>query len=294
MQNPDPDHITDEMWMLWERRPNKAWRLGGIYANKKGYHNTVTANQIRWPKNYSVILMLDLKGPVSKARAIDYTMTDEEMKLATRRMRESALDPNDDRLACVREFYGTLDGTDVYGLIKTDLDGPWESSTADDTHLWHMHIGIFGEFVDNWPMLAGIISVLSGEKYTDWKKNEMLVKFGDSGEDVKYWQSLYNSVREITDKKLPEIKVDGDYGQATANAFTAFVRVGGGQDSYLGQSTPPWFVLRLQQAFILKTTMATLPTFPEAMIKDLVNEWLTENFPANLNITGTVVGKVEI
>jgi hypothetical protein len=34
--NPDPQRITDEMWRLWEDRPNKAWKLGGIYANKAG------------------------------------------------------------------------------------------------------------------------------------------------------------------------------------------------------------------------------------------------------------------
>lgn len=170
MTNPNPLYITDEMWTLWLTCESfiPGVRLGGIYANKSGYHNTVNSNKKSWPGNYSIRLALDLTDPANKARAIDLTMDNEQMVLRTSYLQASALDPADDRLSCVREFYGTLNTTTVYGLIKDNEGGPWRFASSDSSHLWHIHISIFTTFVSIWAQLLAIASVLRGQSYADW------------------------------------------------------------------------------------------------------------------------------
>ncbi len=71
--NPNPARITDAMWWLWEQLHALEPRdgaLGGIYANKPGYHNTRNANKAT---NYSVRDAVDKRGPGDKAAAIDWT-----------------------------------------------------------------------------------------------------------------------------------------------------------------------------------------------------------------------------
>lgn len=170
MTNPNPTYITDAMWTLWLTVEGiiPGVRLGGIYANKSGYHNTVNSNKKSWPGNYSIQLYLDLTEPDNKARAIDLTMDNEQMVQRTGYLQKSALDPQDTRLACVREFYGTLNTTSVYGLIKDNEGGPWRFASSDSSHLWHIHISTFTTFVALWSQLSAIASVLSGQSYADW------------------------------------------------------------------------------------------------------------------------------
>lgn len=170
--NPDPAHITDAMWRLWEECAASipGVRLGGIYANKSCYHNTVSANQAAWPGVYCVRLPLDLTEPSDKARAIDLTMSDEQMILRTGYLKASALDPDDDRLRGVREFIGTLDCQNVACYIKDTEEGPWRwDGSRDDSHLWHIHISVFTKFCGTWDgYLDGVLSVLRGESYDEW------------------------------------------------------------------------------------------------------------------------------
>jgi hypothetical protein len=184
--NPDPVHITDAMWMMWTERPDSTWKLGGIYANKKCYHNTVNANIANWPGAYCVILPLDLKGLLNKARAIDYTMSDAKMVVYTRRLKNSALDPDDPRLNAMREFYGTTDNKTVYGLIKDTTTGAWRRSSSDLSHLWHIHISIFTLFCDDWTALEPILSVLSGETLAEWRARMAVL---DEDDVTKIWRT---------------------------------------------------------------------------------------------------------
>lgn len=294
--NPNPGLITDEMWRLWTDRPNSAWILSGFYANKKGYHNTVNANLKNWPDNYSIRVPLDL-GPNhrDKSRAMDLTMSNSEMVKWTTRMKNSALDKNDNRLAAVREFYGTLDNKTVYGLIKDDTNGPWVRSTADATHLWHGHKSILTAFVASWQMLSPILSVEAGETYSDWKMQSMFVKLGDSGDDVKYWQSLHNSVRGSVHPPAREVATDGHFGDTTATAFAEFAHNGGGQPTYDGKTVPPWLALRYQRALAVDAvSQQAPPTLSNEELKAQVNEWLTANVPSNLVIDGTLNGKIKL
>lgn len=298
--NPSPSTTTDEMWRLWEERPNKAWRLGGIFANKKAYHNSVINNQKKWPGNYSVKLVLDLVSiNRDKARAIDLTMSDSEMIKWTTAMRDSALNLADDRLAAVREFYGTLDGKTVYGLIKNDENGPWERSTADTSHLWHGHVSYFTKYVSDWDMLVPSLSVWAGQSFDEWSLSKMLPKQGDSGEVVKYWQFLHNTVRRTVEPDSPEIKVDGDYGPLMNAALTDFWKKSGGKLTFQATYLPGWLAhkyhVALAKNFIPVPVPPTPPALDEAQLKVLVNEWLAENVDTDsLTISGTFDGKVSL
>lgn len=248
--NPDPVHITNEMWNLWEGAAQiiPGVRLGGIYANKKGYHNTVNNNRKYWPTNYSIELALDLPGfNYTVARAIDLTMPEAEMIKWTKRMKDSALNPADNRLMCMREFYGTLDGNTVYGLIKDNLNGPWKRSTADETHLWHGHGSIFTRFVTNWEMLFPLLSVWRGQSWEDWNMGRFLPVQGDSGEEVIFWQITHNLVRFMVEPVSPVLVVDGDYGPATSNAFKDMFTKLGATGSYNGSYLSGWLATKYEE-----------------------------------------------
>jgi|SRR5215471_4561766 len=199
--NPNPSYITEAMWQLWEASLAciPGVELGGIYANKSCYHNTVWANQNSWPGAYCVQLVLDTNyGPGDKARAIDLTMSDIEMRTRTTYLKESAEHPLDDRLSGIREFIGTLDSSNVFCMIKDDDDvGNWSYDHGrDSSHLWHIHISVFTKHCATWDRdLEALASVLSGESWEQWcatkgmgdEMRVMLVRFHDAEDPSLVW-----------------------------------------------------------------------------------------------------------
>lgn len=294
MVNPNPARITDEMWRLWTDRPNLSWQLSGIYADKKGYHNTVIRNIEKWPGNYTIKLPLDLpQSNRDKARAIDLTMTPAEMIKWTLRMKKSAADPADNRLAAVKEFYGTLDGKTVFGRSKDTTGKDWQPSSADLTHLWHGHTSIFTLFVSDWQALAPIISVWAGVSNEDWKSQEMLITQGSSGEEVKYWQYVHNAVIDTVNPPSVKLKVDGIYGVTTAKAFADFVHKQGGQEAYNGQSIFGWTAIRYHTALIRASVpKGETPELPEDYLKELVTAWMSANVKGEIKIDGNLKGTI--
>lgn len=219
--NLNPAYVTAAMWWLWDYVDDDPQyggvRLGGIYADKPGNHNTVLANLARWPNNYSVRNPIDRRDPKTKARAIDYTMNDAGMRLMTGRL-VAGVKRNDPRLACVKEFYGSVNGVDVVGWIKDDEDGPWRTATSDSSHTWHVHLGILTPYVDDMEAMRGLASLLSGESLDDYIGGiveQNLPKHGDRGTWVGFFQRL------VIDNgaTLPKYGPDNAYGDEFASAL---------------------------------------------------------------------------
>lgn len=174
MANPNPQLITDAMWWFWTQfdAVEKTALLGGIYANKAGYHNA----RAKLPKNdYSTgrDVASDKLGPADKASAIDLTMSAAAMKLYTKRL-DVAARARDPRLfyngkPILREFIGTLNGSSVYCWVFVGGrplgvgadSGP--DPGRDKSHLWHLHLSVLREFIAVQPALAQILSILKGE-----------------------------------------------------------------------------------------------------------------------------------
>lgn len=220
--NPNPTYITNEMWKLWDDCVGiiPSVKLGGIYANKSGFHNTVNANKSRWPNDYSLKGIQNLTGPYDKARAIDLTMSNADMVTYTQRL-INACNANDPRVAGMREFFGTVDLKNVVGRAHDSDTGAWRFTTSDSSHLWHIHISIFTFYCNNAQVMSGIASVLKGESLADWISgggNSMLCKKGQTGEVVKAMQMLLNEVGIGA-----PINADASYGPATSAKLAATV-----------------------------------------------------------------------
>ena len=169
--NPNPAYITDAMWWLWTQLQalEPSSQLGGIYANKNGYHNTRNNND---PWDYSVCDdPPDQGGPGDKAAAIDWTFPNAQsgnyatIAKYTKRLLASAQDPDDPRLNGWREFYGNADD-DTY------VEG-WDiryncAATSDSSHLWHLHISENRDQTTSQKNKEALLSVLKGETLAQW------------------------------------------------------------------------------------------------------------------------------
>ena len=119
---------------------------------------------------------------------------------------------------------------------------------------------------------------------------------GDTGEEVRYWQSMYNAVRDGS----PLISADGIYGKATSDAFAHWARNHGASAVYPGSSVTAWLAVKWQTAYIekvaapLSTDSQTLP-FPETQVKTIVSQWLDDKFQSGaFKISGDIDGRVEV
>lgn len=167
------------MWQLWLgfklREPTAL--LGGVYADKKGYHNYRNALSAG---DYSVgDVAADRAGPGNFASALDITLKSAQMRTYTKRL-DVAARARDPRLftprgVVLREFIGTLDGRTVYCYVLTG--GRHLGLTADSgpdpgrdkTHLWHIHLSVIRKFCADWHALDGVLSVLRGETLASWR-----------------------------------------------------------------------------------------------------------------------------
>jgi len=170
-ENPNPARITAAMWWLWEElhtlEPTS--QLGGIYANKPGYHNTRNANSTL---NYSVVDAEDRGGPGDKAAAIDWTFPEAQTSSYDRimkysgRLLNSGIDLDDPRMNGWREFYGQADK-------DTHVEG-WDyryvrAASSDPSHLWHIHLSEDRDKVESYDNKKNLLSVLRGETVEQWR-----------------------------------------------------------------------------------------------------------------------------
>ena len=172
-------HTTDaEWWMsrrLLELEPTS--KFAGIYANKKGFHNTGDANEKNWPGNYSIRDAPNRRGPWWRkyASALDWTFPDAQrgdyktINKYTSRLVASALDSNDPRLDLILfEFYGQADrDKDVEGYNELHE----KHVTSDSSHLWHIHFSFLRDKCgDFWGMWA-LLTVLMGWTVAKWRSS---------------------------------------------------------------------------------------------------------------------------
>lgn len=199
-------------------------RYGGGYVHKPGFHSSVEDNLEDWPDNYSIREAINRREPRDVGRALDITLSDADMRTLTRRL-AWAVETDDPRLEGLREFFGTIDGRTVFGRSRRGPDTAWYSSTADSSHLWHIHLSFFTPFADDWAALAGLVSILIGQSLTDYLNGgaimqQDLPRHGDTGTWVGFFQRLVIE-RGAT---LPRYGVDNDYGDEFAAALRSWWR----------------------------------------------------------------------
>jgi hypothetical protein len=142
--------------------------LAGIYANKRGYHNKRRNLPI---SDYSVQLPPDKKGPDDKAAAIDITSRKAQrgdytvIKKYSQRLYKAGQN-KDPRMAGWREFFGQTD--DDGGVEGWDYAKGRESTSADKTHLWHIHLSELRQFITSKTNKLALLSVLKGETLEEY------------------------------------------------------------------------------------------------------------------------------
>jgi hypothetical protein len=193
--NPDPTRIPESLWWFWQQCAEyiPGAKLGGIYANKSGYHNTVNANKLNWPNtssnpNYSIQLPLDLNyRPKDKARAIDVTLSPAEMIKRTEFLKRAADHPDDARLYPLRSFIGTLDGVNVFCYIRDTDSGPWRfDGSRDPSHLWHTHKSFWTKYCADQVAAESVWSVYSGQTWEGYKEGEVAFRVSIQSSDADW------------------------------------------------------------------------------------------------------------
>lgn len=136
----------------------KSAQISGIVgdsAHTYGYHRG--RNYCTDSGDYSCQQADDQTGPGEAASALDVTMNDADMKTVSKRLND-AVNKDDSRLHCLREWYGTTDGYNVTG--RDVRSGSYISS--DDSHLWHVHLSFYRKWADDAAECKKVAAVFTG------------------------------------------------------------------------------------------------------------------------------------
>jgi LysM repeat protein len=149
-------------------------RRGGIAnSGSPGYH-TSREDLLKQGRSsdYSIQAPADQRGNAKNAAGIDITLSDAEMKTVTNRLRKACTPVDgeyDDRIECIREFIGTTDGRNVQGYNRYASGSGSRSSTgwvssgfSDSSHLWHVHVSVFRDRVEDDNDMLGLAEVIAG------------------------------------------------------------------------------------------------------------------------------------
>lgn len=159
----------DAIKYLWDRleqlEPDS--ELGGICAFKPGYHASRKENKANWPNDYSIQDPEDQGGDDDWCAAIDWTFPEAQsghyatINKYSKRLMASGEDVNDARLNNLREFFGNTDSD-----VKTegwDFRAAVKTTSADNSHAWHIHISFDRKWANDRPTMDRLISVLQGD-----------------------------------------------------------------------------------------------------------------------------------
>lgn len=219
----------DTLWWLWlhtKRYVGDDLALGGIYANKSGFHNTGNENKKRWPNNYSIRDKVNQSGPgMTKASALDLTFRSAQsgnyknIDTISSRLLASMLDPRDPRLDMfLFEFYGQTDN-DI--AVEGYNEHREDSVSSDPSHLWHIHESALRSLLGSWWGAWATYTVHCGLSVVQWRATlpnatppppkpkpvpvpagipthtlgAHEVKEGHKGTDVVFWQKFIGSKR---------------------------------------------------------------------------------------------------
>jgi hypothetical protein len=156
------EYAPQNLRNLYDRIKLSSKQMSGIVGDSShtyGYHR---GRHYVGPADYSVTLTADKTGDGEAACALDVKLSAADMELATKRLM-AACRGNDPRVRCLREFFGTLDGTRVTGWDRHDPAALGDDgyTTSDDSHLWHIHLSIYRSLVLTTAVLQ-IADVING------------------------------------------------------------------------------------------------------------------------------------
>jgi hypothetical protein len=148
----------------------KDLELGGIYADKPGYHN----KRADLPSDdYSVAeFEIDRKGPATNASAVDITSKSAQggnydliNKYSKRLL--AAGESKDPRTNGWREFFGQTDSDG--GVEGWDFAKKHSSTSSDTSHNWHIHLSEHRGYTTSKDNKDAMLSILRGETLDAYK-----------------------------------------------------------------------------------------------------------------------------
>ncbi|WP_053065475.1 hypothetical protein [Micromonospora sp. RV43] len=268
--NPNPTRISDALWNFWLgfEALEPTVKLGGIYADKAGYHN-VRAGLPRTDYSTGRDVAADKAGPSDKSSAIDLTMSTEAMIRYTKRL-DVAARAHDPRLytakgPVLREFIGTKDGKTVYCYVLVGGRPLGVGADAgsdpgrDRSHLWHLHLSIIRAFCTDKQALAGVLSVLRGEPLTTW--------LATNGDDMANFTAKHAATLDTLGRVLPDLLAQVGYADARLEAIAngrANVRA-----DLKGGKSPMWLVTAVQALGEAVAREASNPAEIRALLAEL-------------------------
>ena len=154
--------MTDAIQHLYNRLRTEAYptaQMGGIYANKPGYHNKRDALP---SSDYSVQQPDDQAGSGQNASGLDITLNPADMRHLTQRLIDltHAADP---RIQVMREFFGTQDGHTVTGRDVRTM----RVITSDPSHTWHVHASLFRRWAGDHTAMDALAGAIIGTNQED-------------------------------------------------------------------------------------------------------------------------------
>lgn len=155
----------------------RSMKPGGIVNPRRPGYHTSREDLIAQGRggDYSIQCPADRRGNPKYAAGIDITFEDLAELVTMHKLLRAAVTPDasgsyDPRIECVREFIGTLDGRVVSGYNRVATGtasrsrvGWVASGFGDSSHLWHEHISVLRDRVDNDNDMRGLAEVLTGQ-----------------------------------------------------------------------------------------------------------------------------------
>lgn len=155
--------------------------IAPAYPSAYGYHNSRDAHLAGRTEqgrgDYSVQLPSDLSGNTGQYFCgLDLSGSTPTI---SKRLR-AACDAKDPRVRPLREWFGSLDGKVVTGNTHNahTIDG-WRLTTADNSHLWHVHLSLFRCCAADLNVGRALADVILGKTFTQpvksTRKEEIMI-----------------------------------------------------------------------------------------------------------------------